>query len=77
MGSAVSLATLRRAADADEEAFNAACKTAGFMDKWHAYRNEATWPPELVAAHKRWMTSLHTFYGKRDGPKGVLGGRGL
>lgn len=73
------LAALRTASDASEVAFRKACTDAGFSDEWEAYRAEAhgPWPDALIQAHEVWMNDLHAFYLHRDGPNGVLGGRGL
>lgn len=74
------LGEAKRQAGNAEAAFRLACKRAGFADEWEAYRAElpgSPWPDFLDEAHREWMRLLHAFYLLRDGPRGVLGGRGL
>jgi len=69
------LQKLRSAADLGSTAFEAACVSAGYADKWAAYHDEANWPEALLQAHRDAMTALHAFYLARDGARGFLGGR--
>lgn len=76
----MTLPELRLAADDAEAAFHKACRAAGYVDHWSAYRGEDkgdTWPSELLAAHECYMARVHAFYLARDGAAGVLGSRGL
>lgn len=74
----LTLGQMREIADARFRGFVAACRAEGFADEWAAYKSEEAgkaWPPILKAAHNLAMRDLHAFYGMRDGPGGVLGGR--
>lgn len=75
----VTLAELRSAANEAEADFDTACRSAGYGDRWAAYRAEPVtgWPPALVVAADRYRDALQAFYAMRDGPRGFLRGRGL
>lgn len=48
----------------------------GFADEWAAFRvPDDQWPAPVAAAWRDQIEALHRFYGLRDGPGGVLGGR--
>lgn len=58
-----------------EAQWQAVLRAHGFADEWAAYRAEDSWPAPVRTAWKAQNEALHRFYGLRDGPGGVLGGR--
>jgi hypothetical protein len=60
-----------------ETVFNNLCITEGFSDEWDAYRREDEWSPALKEAWALQSYFMHDYYLLRDGPRGVLGGRGV
>lgn len=65
-----------KAIDTTYAAFIAECKANGWENEYVAYRHEVDWTGKLAIAHTAWIDALHDYYGKRDGGKGFLGGRG-
>lgn len=63
-----------------DQVWRAALAMSPYADEWAAYRaHEAgeAWPDYLELAHKAHREATHRYYLLRDGPHGVLGGRGL
>lgn len=60
-----------------ETDFNNRCVADGFANEWDAYRRESEWSDALKQLWAIQSYLLHDFYLTRDGPNGVLGGRGL
>lgn len=76
----MTLTELNEAANHAEAEFDTACRSAGYGDRWAAYRADmrgAVWPFALIEADKAYTQALHAFYLARDGERGVLGSRGL
>lgn len=66
-----------KAIDTAYAAFIAECKANGWENEYEAYKNESKWTQEMFDTYDNWIDALHDYYGKRDGDKGFLGGRGL